>query len=176
MARDSSACGCRVPCLAGILRPVRARAREARSPGRIGRRASAPGGEFRHKYARARARGWRRVVQPNRTVRTPEKGLARPGRGSRPDQPDAHKACQGGPRRLAVSAGPPPWSRSGQPAEPERTQDGLEIVRTRRGLFFRETEGGPLCPYITPEDEISRIERAFARPRRPAGYWSVWDV
>ena len=64
-----------------------------------------------------------------------------------------------------MSAGPPPWSRSGQPAEPERTEDGLEIVRTRHGLFFRETEGGPLFPYLSPEDELRRIERAFAEPR-----------
>src|SRR3954452_15212315 len=40
-------------------------------PGRL-----TAGREFRHKYARtrARARGRRRAVQPNRTIRTPEKG------------------------------------------------------------------------------------------------------
>ena len=79
-----------------------------------------------------------------------------------------------------MSAGPPPWSRSGQPAEPERTEDGLEIVRTRHGLFFRKTEGGPLYPYITPADELRRIERAFARPRRGQGRvsldWNLWRV
>ena len=64
--------------------------------------------------------------------------------------------------------GPAPWAGQASP-EPERTEDGLEIVRTRHGLFFRETEGGPLFPYLSPEDELRRIERAFAEPRGRQG-------
>ena len=70
-----------------------------------------------------------------------------------------------------MSAGPPPWQ--GQAAPEERTPDGLEIVRTRHGLFTHETEGSPLSPLITAADELRWIERAFARPRRPARSWSA---
>ena len=79
---------------------------------------------------------------------------------------------------MTVNPGPPPWSRSGQPAEPERTEDGLEIVRTRHGLFFRETEGGPLYPYLSAEEQWARIERLFAEPHGGQGRvrldWDAW--
>ena len=74
-----------------------------------------------------------------------------------------------------MSAGPPPWSRSGQPAEPETTPDGLPIVRNRFGAFF--VENGRAYPHITAEEEEARLRRFLARgPRLPAKPWSVWDV
>ena len=73
--------------------------------------------------------------------------------------------------------GPAPWAGQASP-EPERTEDGLEIVRNRFGLFTREVEGGPLTPLITPEEELRRMERAFARPHGGQGRvrldWDPW--
>ena len=72
-----------------------------------------------------------------------------------------------------MSAGPPPWQ--GQAVPEERTEDGRPLRRTKHGLFV-EDEPGKWCPYITPADELRRVERSFSRLRRPAKPWSPWDV
>jgi len=74
-----------------------------------------------------------------------------------------------------VRTGPPPWSRSGQPAEPETTPDGLPIIRNGFGSFF--VENGIAYPWLDEAEEEARLRRFLARePQRPAKPWSVWNV
>ena len=76
-----------------------------------------------------------------------------------------------------MSAGPPPWSRSGQ--EPETTPDGRRIRRDPRFGAFVEDEPGKWCLYVTAEEQEARIERFLRgepkrRQWRASLDWNVW--
>jgi len=73
-----------------------------------------------------------------------------------------------------MSAGPTPWGE--RCAEPERTPDGREIVRTRHGAFTRED--GVLYPYLDEAEESARLEQFLrGEPRGRQGRVSLdWDV
>jgi hypothetical protein len=67
---------------------------------------------------------------------------------------------------------PPPWQ--GRVVEPDRTPEGVEIIRTRLGAFIRNPDGPGLLPYATPEALSARLFTPSTR-KKPVKLWSVWD-